>query len=77
MITQKDKQELAEFIPIVIAVTVAIGGESLLAYFTSEVRALQSIVVGLVCGFILQTRQVSRLGREVRKLRQPDSKSTV
>lgn len=77
MITQKDKQELAEFIPILIAVTVGIGGESLLAYFTSEIHALQSIVAGLVCGFILQTRQVARLGREVRKLRQPDSKSAA
>ena len=77
MITQKDKQELATFIPIVIAVTVAIGGESLLAYFTSEIHALQSIVVGLVCGFILQTRQVIRLERDVRKLRQPDSASAV
>ena len=72
MITQKDKQELAAFLPIVIAVTVAIGGESLLAYFTSEIHALRSIVVGLLCGFILQMRSVIRLEREVRKLRQSD-----
>jgi hypothetical protein len=77
MITQKDKQELATFIPIVIAVTVAIGGESLLAFLTGEINALRSIVVGLLCGFILQMRQVVRLEREVRKLRQPDSKITV
>jgi ABC-type siderophore export system fused ATPase/permease subunit len=77
MITQKDKQELAIFIPIVIAVTVAIGGEALLAYLSSEIHALRSIVVGLLCGFILLMRQVIRLEREVRKLRQPDSKGTV
>ena len=77
MITQKDKQELAMFLPIIIAVTVAIGGEALLASFTGEIHALRSIVVGLLCGFILQTRQIVRLERELRKLRQPDSKSAV
>ena len=77
MITQKDKEELAIFLPIVIAVTVAIGGESLLAYFSGEIHALRSIVLGLLCGFILLNRQVIRLEREVRKLRQPDSKSAV
>ena len=77
MITQKDKQELAIFLPILIAVTVAIGGEALLAYFSSEIHAMQGIVVGLLSGFILLARQVSRLDREVRKLRRPDSKSAV
>ena len=66
----KDEQELAIFLPIVIAVIVAIGGESLLAYFFGEVHALQGIAVGSLCGLILLTRQVIALEREVRKLRE-------
>jgi hypothetical protein len=77
MTKQQDKQELAVFLPIVIAVTVAIGGESLLAYSFGEVHALQGIAVGSLCGLLLLSRQVITLEREVRKLRQSDSKTTV
>lgn len=77
MITQQNKQELATFLPFVIAIAVTIGGESLLTYFFGEVHALQGIAVGSLCGVLLLSRQVMALQREVRKLRGVDGNSTV
>jgi hypothetical protein len=72
MITQKDKEELAIFLPIVVAVTVAIGSVTLLAHFVGELHALYGIVAGLVAGFVLLNRQVAKLERELRKYRGAD-----
>ena len=74
MITQRDKTELRVFLPVAVTITVAIVSVSLLAHFVGELRALQGVAVGLLCGFILLTRQVAALQREVRKLRGSDGR---
>jgi uncharacterized integral membrane protein len=81
MITQKDKDELREFLPIAVTITASIVGMSLLTHFVGELHTLQGFAVGSFCGVILLTRQVAALRREVRKLRETDgrenSKSAV
>jgi uncharacterized integral membrane protein len=74
MITQKDREELRVFLPIAVTISVAIVSVSLLARLVGELHALQGVAVGLLCGFILLTRQVAALQREVRKLRESDSR---
>jgi len=77
MITQKDKEELRMFLPIAVTITVVMVGMLLLAHYFGELHTLQGLAYGSFCGVILLSRQVVRLEREVRKLRQPDSKRTV
>jgi len=77
MVTQNDKQELAVFLPLVFAIVVAIGGESLLARVFGEANALRGVAVGSLIGVLLLSRQVMALQREMRKLRGADSNSTV
>jgi uncharacterized integral membrane protein len=81
MITQKDKDELREFLPMAVTIIVAIVSMSLLAHLVGELHTLQGFAVGSLCGVILLTRQVAALRREVRKLRESDgrehSKSAV
>jgi hypothetical protein len=74
MITQRDKEELRVFVPMAVAIAVAIVSVSLLVHFVGELRALQGVAVGLLCGFILLTGQVAALQREVRKLRDSGSR---
>jgi hypothetical protein len=76
MITKKDKQALRVFLPLVLAIVVAIGGESLLAYVVGETSALRGVAVGCLIGVLLLSRQVMALEREMRKLRQPDGNRT-
>ncbi len=74
MITQRDKKELRVFLPMAATITVAIVSVSLLAHFVGELHALYGVTVGLLIGFILRTRQVAVLEREVRKLRESDGR---
>ena len=77
MITKQDKQEFAVFLPLVLAIGGAIGGEWLLTHFFGEVQALRGIAVGCFIGVLLLSRQVIALEREMRKLRPPDCNRTV
>jgi hypothetical protein len=76
MITQRDKDELREFLPIAVTVTVVTVGVILLAHFAGELRAVQGMAFGSFCGFILLARQVAGLRREVRKLRKSDDRDS-
>ena len=75
MITKRDKQELAVFLPMMLAIGGAIGGELLLTHFFGQTQALRGIAVGSFIGVLSLSRQVIVLEREVRKLRQTGGKS--
>jgi hypothetical protein len=77
MITKRDKQQLAVFLPLVLAIGGALGLELVLTHFFGQVQALRAIAVGSLIGVLVQSKQLIALNREVRKMRQADNNRTV